>query len=643
MEGGDDLLRLDNALAAESWASHTIAGFNAMRDELRSRREEAPPFEEMVLDRCRTLRNPQARVVAAALAAVAPPQVALAARAAAATLTSVQAPAWIASIGTWLPTAAWVAADVYRDQESLIVGFADPGDGQEHTFVVLIDHNLSGQAKDAWQGGDTADMVAKWRDEAIEAMVVEEITVDEALDKLHEALAVSDLFNGDSSLRTEDFDDNRALLWARLARTGRPQQRGSSSEDTTPSEEQQRALARDFLASPEAAALASVPEAAELADQLIMLRSMYEGRPLRWSPIVVEVVLTDLAPRKLMLSRAGSNALPEVLKVMVRWAGRMSGLEDRWVAETVAAVDRCARDFRRAARDPGAAGPAKLMAAALAREGIDLDDEHAVQALVDRVNEAGGIDSLLKPAPRKPPPTAPAAIAELAEATPVLQRFGALAEFYATARKVTPKGNPTVADTRELVELLGLQRDEFFGTDPVRNADDMPELKLMLRWALAAGVLRKANGKVAATATWQKLNAKPAQRWVRAAEALTKIGPTADPEPGWVFDQLDELTDEHYPALLSQLREGPVPFEDFVDDVLDAADVRFQFHGYLADRDRRRESFERSAHRLLAMLQLAGIAEREGAETVAHPVLPERTKLVRGDIVPTELARWWLS
>lgn len=69
-----------------------------------------------------------------------------------------------------------------------------------------------------------------------------------------------------------------------------------------------------------------------------------------------------------------------------------------------------------------------------------------------------------------------------------------------------------MADTRELAKRIGLERDEFFGDEPIRNADDVPELKLTLRWALAAGVLRKANGKVATTATWHKLAAKPAPR-----------------------------------------------------------------------------------------------------------------------------------
>lgn len=69
-------------------------------------------------------------------------------------------PRWIARIGAVTPTRAWVASDVFGDQESLIVGFAQEGAPGEHALVVLVDRNLSGQAKDAWIGPDLEGIAA---------------------------------------------------------------------------------------------------------------------------------------------------------------------------------------------------------------------------------------------------------------------------------------------------------------------------------------------------------------------------------------------------------------------------------------------------------------------------------------------------
>lgn len=95
----------------------------------------------------------------------------------------------------------------------------------------------------------------------------------------------------------------------------------------------------------------------------------------------------------------------------------------------------------------------------------------------------------------------------------MLARFEALVTFYGSGRKLTQTGQPTLADAKGLVALLGTRDriDETFGdrTFKTRSAAELPELGFTIRWALAAGALRKERGKLRATAAWGSLGNKP--------------------------------------------------------------------------------------------------------------------------------------
>ena len=183
-EGGDDLLRLADPLAAEVWASHTIGAFDQAQAE-----SPAEDFELQVLERCRELRTPQAAVAARAMATmVSPPNDALA-RSVLDALDSVALPAWADEIGAATLVSAWT-----KDNADLLV--FRQGD---------VDHGLIAAKTASGAHFGLSDHPNTWRADAAEAPVT-------AVCASFAEVVVA----GDAGDRTDDFVDNLALVLARL-------------------------------------------------------------------------------------------------------------------------------------------------------------------------------------------------------------------------------------------------------------------------------------------------------------------------------------------------------------------------------------------------------------------------------------------
>ncbi|MBV9660293.1 MAG: hypothetical protein JO337_03965 [Acidimicrobiales bacterium] len=643
--GGRELLDEDDPVAAETWASAMMDMFERARWQARLDRMDAPPFEEALFERCNQRRDAPAAVVAAAFAAVATPTHE---RLATSVVTQLRGatrpPAWVNEVGRAAPTRGWIASDVFGDQDSLIIGFRQPGRPGEHALVVLVDHNLSGQAKDGWIGANLNEVVESWSSAIDPHMRLDEIPVDRVLLRLRDAMAMSDLWNGDTELRTEDFARHRALIWARLRRAGITDD-GPADIEVTPSERE--ALVRDFRDSEEGRRLAGRMPGADielLAHHLVDLRSDYEGRPLRWSPTVVSLLLGDLAPRKLLLDSGQAAALPDVVRAFVRFSAKRSGLEPTLVDETVAAVDEMEPAYLESMGDPSAAGPAKAVLTALRARGVDLTD-------IDAINEAleqGDPIRLPSPAPekRRRAATAPAEVIASAEAAPVLARFDVLTSFYDDGRKLTQTGQPTLADARQLVSRLGTEDrlDETIGdrTFKTRSAADLPELGFTIRWALSAGALRKEHGKLRATTAWAKLEGKPLQRWLKATEVLPKLGPLAGFFANHRYRHGEEILDELAPEILRMLERRPMDYDEVLDWVCNRADAQYEWLApYMQDPDHRRMSFGWDLDLLTRILEWAGMANRVDAKL--EPDRSRGERLVGGTLQLTRAGQWWLD
>lgn len=180
---------------------------------------------------------------------------------------------------------------------------------------------------------------------------------------------------------TEEFAQHRALIWARLRRAGHgPERRADAPEISQPERD---SIVAEFLASKAGQRVRAELSGADvglLASYLVNLRCDYEGRPFRWSPNVVGMLLLDLAPRKLLLDPDDAAALTAVLRAFVRFAGERTGLDTVFIDEILAAADEAEPEFHDRIGDPGAAGPAKAVLAALQARGVDFNDLDAVNA-----------------------------------------------------------------------------------------------------------------------------------------------------------------------------------------------------------------------------------------------------------------------
>lgn len=643
--GGRDLIDQGDPIAAETWASGILDLFERARIKARLEGMDVPPIEEALIERCRQRGDRRAAVVATALAAVTPPPLG---RQAASTALELRrrfaSPDWLDKVGLATPTSAWVASDVFGDQESLIVGFHQPGEGGLHALVVLVDHNLSGQAKDAWLGDDLDEVVGKWGSTPDPHMVLSEAPVNEVLKRLRDAMAMSDVWNGDAELRTEDFAHHRGLVWARLRRAGLIDDRPAALD--VPQEERE-SLVAEFVNSRtghELAGRSPGVDIAILAHYLVDLRSDYEGRPLRWSPTVVSLMLGDLAPRKLLLGADQVAAFPEAMRAFVLYAAERTGLDQPFVDEIVARIDEMEPEFLDRIGDPSAAGPAKALLSALQAKGVDLSD---VDAINEALDQGAGLGLPWGPPKtrQQATSTAPSDVLASAERSVVLSRFGVLTAFYGKGRKLTQTGQPTLADAKELAAKLGTEDriDQTIGdrTFKTQSAANLPELGFTIRWAIAAGALRKEHGKFLATATWAKLEGKPLQRWLKAADAIPTMGPLADFHAHHRYRHSDELLDELAPEIVNMIIR-PTEFEGVLDWVCGRADTSYEWLApYMQDPENRRRSFRWDLDLLTRILGWAGIAQRTDAR-IELDIFREEC-LAGGVLQLTPAGKWWLA
>ncbi len=304
-----------------------------------------------------------------------------------------------------------------------------------------------------------------------------------------------------------------------------------------------------------------------------------DGHLGRWTTGDVTEFLLRWCPRKLSLTQEDSVTIPGSVSAFISYlaARELLAPGSSPAAAIRTAIEDAAEDFVAEMGNPANFGMAKsLFAGALAR-GYDLADEASVSAWTDEFNSlsddereailsdrrlAGGAQAAAGPpgwlagalptGPALPPVVLPQAeaIEESRASAPVLAMFAKLAEFAGAGRRLTPNGNLSLADARELVRLLGTGDVGDLRVagklHPIRSSVDLRVLHLIFTWAKKAGVVRVRHGKVLATKRGLALAANPAGTFDRAVDALLELGPVTvqrHPKAPAVWPEVDRAID----------------------------------------------------------------------------------------------------
>lgn len=284
-------------------------------------------------------------------------------------------PPWAETVGRSRFVEAFAPLDPYEEQD-LVVSTFEYADGRRHALVYLADQNFDGLVRQAHVANDPDDVRRAFVESG--ELALRPVDAQEVADRLAQGLLVYDMSIDPPC--DPDMPPLVPLLRARQRALPPPVE----MEQRVFTTRQRRAILDQFARAKEAGR--SKP-AIELADLFVSCRlERLDADPLRWSPIAVELCLLDWLPRKATLDDAGIRALPDALKRWVRFSGRKKGLAADAIDETIGAVDRFSPDFRRAMRDPSRFGPAKSLVDAMKAEGVDLMDERAVSAWIERFN-----------------------------------------------------------------------------------------------------------------------------------------------------------------------------------------------------------------------------------------------------------------
>jgi len=302
--------------------------------------------------------------------------------------TGVPEPPWSEGLGRARPVQAMLMCDDdgLDDGVSVMVEFTAPG-VEPHTLGVYIDHNMGGLVKDVFVAGPLASVRKRLERSAPDRdrLALRELDLAEARARVQDALEILD-HTLDPPV-DEDVRPLRAFMYARIKTLPQGGTWGQDEESEVTPEERERLLA-DFLDSPEGLRWREDEDARDVVELAIDFGADYNhGGPLRWSPVVVEIFMTDWLVRKVTREPQFFGRVPDVLRDWVKYAGQRRGAPAAALREAVAAVKTFHKEMLDLVNDPEAWGPAKTFAIAAQQAGVDLSDPDAVGAFVEAYNE----------------------------------------------------------------------------------------------------------------------------------------------------------------------------------------------------------------------------------------------------------------
>ena len=259
--------------------------------------------------------------------------------------------AWLTTMNRITITGTLVQTDPLNDGENVMVSWRWP-DGGTATASVYVDHNLGTIVKDAFVVPKSGDEIA-----ALYASMNEPRVTTQPIDRADARARIAEAIEtGDHSvppIETESWPACRPMVeWLlRQLRAG-----GSGYIRPEWPEADREQLLNDFLQSPFATVDGLThDQLRDVANPLLWFGCDYgPGDPLRWSPVSVEIVLSDWYPRKVFsLAYEEMSRVPDVVAAFARYSHQRRGIPKDLTDETVAAVEHWRGEFARAIQQPG--------------------------------------------------------------------------------------------------------------------------------------------------------------------------------------------------------------------------------------------------------------------------------------------------
>jgi hypothetical protein len=378
---------LESALEAELWASALLGSWWPPPLGLRAEDADADlEFGGALVDEIARQAGPAAAAALIAIGEVSETQLGvIALRHAEALLASgAPRPAWgQAILAAEVLRTVVVREDIFDDGITIFVEAAH-ADGEPHAVGVYIDHNLGVMAKDILlaESIDRVEELIATGPHDGGVLRIEPIPPVEAGARIHAAMELTDM-TLDAPVG-EDYARLRALALLRADELPGGNV-DISLPEVTPTERER--LLSDFLASPHANAMEPDGDHAMIVSLAIDFCADYvDGRPLRWSPVVVELFMADWLPRKLLAERATFGAVPTALDAWIRYAGATRDSPDWAIEQTAEAITEWADEMLAQVDGGRGSGPAKEFLAAADAAGLDLSDEQALAAFISGWN-----------------------------------------------------------------------------------------------------------------------------------------------------------------------------------------------------------------------------------------------------------------
>ena len=381
-------------------------------------------------------------------------------------------------------------------------------------------------------------------------------------------------------------------------------------------------------------------EHAWVVNQLIDAKRNYlGGSPDKWTPMEMSQVLFEIYPAKVMLEPADLPVVPVVAAQLMRVLASADPHDDKMLGEVADVIEGQVTLFVSQMSDEDNWSFGKRMWSTATAEGVDLDDQAAINAWMEDFNSrsfeerdqilgrlpGGGRIGGGRPSfpPVKLPPQAEVD-ASLAEAV-LLQRLVKLCEFVGEGRQLTDTGNLRLADGKELVEVLGTDDiidgsigDRVFTT---RSSVDLPQVDLTYRLAMAANLLERSGRKVVPGSNSPLGETVSLELADVAFEAVVDEFGFSEHRRGkdtygfgWFSEVLDE---ELIQTMVSLYAGGPAEIGDEVDRIWDMVQRSYDLRDVDQERlDLHRRGFESDLRFALRQFELMGIVSVEGVTAV---------------------------